>query len=486
MKRDLMPKRKLSFLFILLLPTLLVISGCGLWKGPEGYWYGFVNVKDIPYRCALRFEKNSNGTFIGHYDSSDVGFYGGIFENVSYTGRALHANSSSGVTFDLNLNLEGNELLGTFSGKVGNIPVTLKQGMDFVIPRVGTDGKGVQDYQYQVPQKRDDGWEVADLRKDGVDIKKLESAVNEILDMDLSRIDSLVIVKNGKLVLDEYFYNYGPDDEHQLRSITKSVFSTLFGIAQGQDLVNTGQKLYDFFPQYRSESGWQARKNKITLGMVLTMTSGVACDDWVPPAFSCLQDMYKFPDLVDFCLSEQVNHEPGKHFAYCGSCLTPLAAILKEKSGMSVPDYAQKYLYGPMGIQANRWEEGPNGITEVEGSHWLKPRDMAKLGLLYLNKGKWNGQQIVPEKWVEDATSMKVTAEQTKRHEDYGYLWWIHPISFNGKKYFSYAAQGLGGQFIWVVPDLNVVAVITGSNYQGDNTEAKMTFFQDQIIPALF
>lgn len=358
--------------------------------------------------------------------------------------------------------------------------------MDYVVPRVGWDGKGVAEYNYQVPRRMSDDWEVEDLRKSGIDIKKLESGINKILDEDISRVHGLVIVKQGKLVLDEYFYGYGPEDEHQLRSVSKSVFSTLFGIAQGQGLVDKIQKLYDFFPEYRSRPGWTAKKNKIDLGMILTMKSGFACDDWVTPNFSCLYDMFKSPDWLDFSLSKPLDHEPGEHFAYCGSCLTPLAAILSQKSGMSVPDFAQKYLYDPMGIKAHRWWMSPNGIAEIEGSHWLRPRDMAKLGLLYLNKGKWNGKQVLPEKWVEDATSLKVPKKETKWYGNYGYLWWLRPVSVRGKEFASYTANGLGGQFIWVVPDLDLVVVMTGGNYQSENYEQKFIFFQDQIVGALF
>jgi CubicO group peptidase (beta-lactamase class C family) len=276
--------------------------------------------------------------------------------------------------------------------------------LDFLIPRLDADGKAVSEYAYQVPQTLTDGWPIGDLRKSPLDPKSVERGVGKILQQRFPNIQGLVVVQKGKLLLDQYFYGFGPSDAHQLQSATKSVLSILFGIAQGQGLVNVQDKLYDYFPEYRSKPGWSEDKNKITLGHLLSMSSGLACDDWLPPGDNCNAEMWKTQDWLSFDLSLPLAYKPGEHFAYTTSCMELLGAVLARKSGMSVPDFGKKVLWDPLGIQAPSWFAGPNQVTEVGGSLQLRPRDMAKLGQLYLQKGKWNGQSAVPEKWVEAST----------------------------------------------------------------------------------
>jgi len=295
-------------------------------------------------------------------------------------------------------------------------------------------------------------------------------------------LQGLVVVQNGKLLLDEYFYGFGPGDDHELRSVTKSVFSTLFGIAFDQGLLRPEQKLYDFFPEYRGTAGWTADKDKITLGMLLSMSSGFACDDWAADHFGCLEEMIKSSDWIASSLSQPMDHEPGTHFAYCGSCLIPLGLILTKQSGLSVPDFAKKYLYDPLGIQAGPWWSSPDGITEIEGSHWLRPRDMAKLGYLYLKKGKWNGKQVLSEKWIQEATSPE-GPQDPERYFNYGYLWWQEQMPFKDRFIQVFYAAGLGGQNIFVVPDLDLVCVVTAGNYKNDRLAwQSKEFFKAYIL----
>jgi CubicO group peptidase (beta-lactamase class C family) len=217
------------------------------------------------------------------------------------------------------------------------------------------------------------------------------------------------------------------------------------------------------------------------------MTSGFACDDFVP-ATDCHFEMYKSSDWLDFVLSQPMNHEPGEHWAYCNDCLELLGAIIARKSGMSIADFAQKCLYDPLGIQARQWETGPNQVTEVCGSHRLRPRDMAKLGYLYFKKGNWNGKQVVSEKWVEESTKPQaITPKDEPRTFDYGYLWWQEQMPFKDQQIQVFNAAGLGNQYIFVVPELNLVCAMTAGNYKNSGVDENpaLDFFKVYILGAV-
>jgi CubicO group peptidase (beta-lactamase class C family) len=265
--------------------------------------------------------------------------------------------------------------------------------------------------------------------------------------------------------------------------VTKSVFTTLFGIAQDQGLVNVNQKLYDLYPEYRSKSGWDPKKNDITLGMLLCMDSGFACDNL---ADSCATDIYKTHDWLGYTLSLPLNHVPGQHWTYNGTSLIPISNWIAEKSGMSIADYAQKYLEGPLGIQPHYWETGPNGITRVDASHYMTPREMLKLGVLYLNNGKWNGKRIVSKKWVAQATIPQAAKDQTRNFE-YGYLFWLKSMTFGKRTVPIIEANGWGGQYIFIVPDFDLVCVMTAGNYQmGSFFTMEEDFFKKYVMAAFY
>ena len=478
-----MSKRKLPLFLVLSSLVVLTLVVFVSRQSPVGYWYGHLTNEFGSGRVALVVEKLADGTF----SARTVGMeedYGRTLKNVSVTRKSFHADEGPDGVIDLSLIGLGHSLRGTWKNNYGNFTLELDRGKDYFLPRVDPWGRAVTDYTYHLPGKLSDGWETADARSLGGDPQKIEEGVRQVLQLGNFNIHSLVVVRHGKLVLDEYFYGYGPGDEHPLASVTKSVFSTLFGIAADQGLLRPEQKLYDLFPEYRSKPGWQVNKDKITLGMLLSMTSGSACEEWAYPPRACMLEMVKSPDWLEFSLTHPLGHMPGRHFSYCSSCLTPLGVLLAQKSGSSVPDFAQKYLYAPLGIQAHHWVFGPNQVPLVATGHWLRPRDMAKLGLLYLDKGKWNGKQVVSQKWVEEATSIQAVKDQP-RDFDYGYLWWIHLVSLPGRDIRVYYASGAGGQNIFVAPDLDLVCVLTGGNFK-DNEEGGQSFgiFKDYILTA--
>jgi CubicO group peptidase (beta-lactamase class C family) len=293
----------------------------------------------------------------------------------------------------------------------------------------------------------------------------MEQVVRHILSRKFPHIHGLLVLKNDRLVLEEYFYGYGPQDPHPVQSVTKSVFSLLFGIAEGQGLLGRSKKLFDYYPASPGKGGWDPRKDQITLENLLTMTSGLGCDD-TKDSDSCSWAMVSSSDWLNFSLSLPIREAPGTHFAYCGACLTPLGALLEDKSGLKLPQYAQKYLLGPLGIQAPLWWEGPGNTHSPAFGLALTPREMAKIGCLVLDKGKWKGRQVVPEDWILKSTFIQVPARKTGKEAGYGYLWWVREAPWHGKKLRVLDAWGVGGQHIFIVPGLNLVCVLTGGNYK--------------------
>lgn len=373
--------------------------------GFAGVWCGMAENGIISdYRIAVQVRKEGKGKWGASYDQTD----GGIFNNrakawVDPKTKRLHIGFEEGNDMDLSLDPSGMALTGEAVAQGKTYQLHFKRSLDYFGPRLAGDGSPVTDYSYQAPPTLPDGWKVGTLSTSPLDQGILEQGVARILKKEYPNIQGLVIAQGDKLLMEEYFYGFGPEVEHQLQSTTKSVLSLLFGIAQDKGLVRVSDKLFDYFPEFRNKPEWRTAKDKITLAHMLTMSSGFDCDDWAS-GDACNRHMWTTQDWLNYDLSMDIENPPGKKFAYSTSLMEPIGAIIAMKSGMSIPDFAQAYLYDPLGIQARHWTPGPNNITEVGGSHKLRPRDMAKLGLLYLQHGKWDGKQVISEKYLEEAT----------------------------------------------------------------------------------
>lgn len=228
-------------------------------QGPAGYWYGIVDCLGKGHE-ALVIEGSEKVPYMAHLDNVELGVVGIPFKNLVVTGNTFHGEIGTDGAVDLTL--EGpNSLKGTMkmtsdslsliAGKT--FPMEMKRGLLYSFPRVDSQNKAVTDYTYRKPAKRDDGWEPGEIQKAGGNRNKIEDAVKAVLRQDIPNIHSLLLVRHGKLLLDEYFFGYGPEEMHQLQSTSKSVLSILMGIAADQHLLKTADKLMDYFPEYRSK-----------------------------------------------------------------------------------------------------------------------------------------------------------------------------------------------------------------------------------------
>lgn len=303
-----------------------------------------------------------------------------------------------------------------------------------------------------------EGWRTSIPEQQGLDSEKLGEALDYIKEKDV-RIHSLMIIRNGYIVTDAYFYPFSRDSIHDTASVTKSFTSTLIGIAISEGhIAGVDQLVLDFFPE-RKVKNVDVRKKAMTLEDLLTMRSGFECVN--DPFEATLSQMRESPDWVQFTLDLPMVEEPGTQFVYCSCNSHLLSGIIRETTGMSEQDYANRTLFEPLGISNVSWPTDPQGNNHGWGDLRLTSYDMAKLGYLYQNKGAWDGKQVVPAEWVAASTQKHVSLEE---NDGYGYQWWI-----SGDVQGIYEARGRGGQRIIVWPEKNIIVVTTGGGFEPDD-----------------
>lgn len=316
------------------------------------------------------------------------------------------------------------------------------------------------------------GWQFSTPEEQGMRSSMLAEMITDIKTNGY-RIDSVSIIRNGQMVLDAYFWPFAKDERHIIHSCTKSVMSALIGIAIDKGYIKSvKQPITDFF-QDRTIALLDNRKKEITLENLLTMTTGLDCRDSYLYDWKGLFAMRYSPDWAQYVLDLPMVTEPGAEFEYCNGASYLLSDIIQNTTGMKTLAFARTHLFEPLAITDIGWDTSPQGIYIGWGEMYLKPHDMAKIGWLYLNKGRWNGKRIMPEKWVEESTRGHIDATL---FDQYGYQWWVDAAGY-------YMAVGYKGQFIFVVPQKNLVAAFTG-DLIGRSFKQPKKMLDNYIIPA--
>jgi CubicO group peptidase (beta-lactamase class C family) len=331
------------------------------------------------------------------------------------------------------------------------------------------------------PERTGDGWQTASLSEVGIS-EKIDQAVACVNDGKCQNVHSILIVKDGKLVFEEYFDGYAfdydsdayrgkftefdADTTHNLASVTKSFTSALVGIAIDQGLIEgVDERVFAFFPEYASLN--DEKKDAITLYHLLTMTSGL---EWNEMALSYgdarndLIQLFIVSDPKEYILSKPVVSEPGVEWYYNGGGTNLLGEIIRKASGLRIDHFAQKHLFAPLGITDYEWDYINSDMVHASGNLRLRPRDMAKFGYLFLNRGVWRGERIISQEWVEESTKGHMPLSGTG---EYGYQWWLKTYRLGSISVDSFYATGWGGQKVIVFPSLDMVVVFTGGNYAG-------------------
>ena len=361
-------------------------------------------------------------------------------------------------------------------------------------------------YTYGPPEKINDGIDVGSLGEVNIDSALIKKAVDSISQGRYKEVHSMLIFKDDKLVFEEYFkghkFKFDTTNHHgelltwdrtmlhNLMSVTKSIASVCMGIAIDNGFIGSvHQSIFDYLPkhQHLKKDG----KDKITIEHLLTMTSGLDWNEWALPYANLENDstkLYLVEDQVAFVLNKPLIDEPGKSFKYVGGNNVLLGEILKNATKMNIDEFSGKYLFEPLGIAPYHWSQYNNGVIDTAGSLKITPRDMVKIGVTFLNKGVWNGKQIISEHWVDKSAVSYPGNSWLNNWDDhwglrgYAYMWWTHQFVKSSKRINMYYAAGWGGQYIMVIPELNTVVVFTGGNYL--SYRPPFEILKKYIIPA--
>jgi CubicO group peptidase (beta-lactamase class C family) len=249
------------------------------------------------------------------------------------------------------------------------------------------------------------------------------------------------------------------------------------GIAIDKGFIKgVNEKLFDYFPEFEKGTDWDKRKDEILLHHVLNMTWGI--DQSGPANYAIWYTENWITDILNLPLVR----EPGTQFEYHSAAPALFGPIIEHTSGISVSEFARKYLFEPLNISHYQWYIFPDGSEMTAGALWMRPRDMAKFGYLILSGGQWHGKQILSEEWINKSTSAHISAGGY----DYGYYWWLGKLNKENEIIESIMASGYGGQRVYVIPKLNLLAVFTSQpddNPKGQTRIAQI--MENYILPSM-
>jgi CubicO group peptidase (beta-lactamase class C family) len=316
------------------------------------------------------------------------------------------------------------------------------------------------DCSYQKPLDLVDGLKVSTLEEHNLDKSIFDQINHDLCGSKYGKIHSLLVIVNNDLVIEQYYNGWEREQPHFLASNTKSFNPILIGIAIQQGKIrDVNQKMLSYFPEYEKNEK-DSLKHKITIKDLLTMTSGFKWDEQSLPVNDPNNmglQMDKMDNWLEASLELPMDTTPGTRYVYCGPNDIILGEIIKETTRHNIAEYAEENLFKPLGIEKYDWFS-KNGIYDTGGGLKLKSREIAKFGLLHLNKGKWNDTEIVSKKWIEETFEPYIEIE----HPFYScYQWQMVKTEFGFNAWFI---PGNGGQIISIIPNLNMVIVINADN----------------------
>ena len=359
---------------------------------------------------------------------------------------------------------------------------------------------------YQVPTGRNDGWQTASADSVGLDSNRLGNLTQSIRAWPELGVHAILIERNGQLVYEEYFDGFDErwgqslgrvkitaDSKHDLRSVTKSVVSALVGIAHGEGKIpNLDEPIVKWFPEYPDLDTPERRR--VTLAHALSMTSGFDWNEDIPytdPRNDEIR-MTRDPQPLRYALARPFINNPGADFKYNGGLTQVVAAVLVRATKTSLQEYAQKKLFEPLGITDVEWVGDLAGMPAAASGLRLRARDLAKIGSLYLNSGKWNGKQVIPSSWIALSTRRQFrfrprTGVDAGGEFGYGYFWWYSCYPSTQGLIEARTAVGNGQQRVFVLPTLNLVLTIFAGRYNDFTTGNTLgrTILLEHVIPAV-
>ncbi len=431
---------------------------------------------DDRFTLFLRVFRAEDGSLKAAFRNPEQHSTGGAMQfAVTQDGDAVRFTAGDEVRLDATM--AGDRLRIFWPDLQRTIELTRGNATDFFPRPPGTR------YVYARPPRDSDGWTTARARDVGFDEAVLTQLVQRLIDADpaarrASLIHSLVVARHGKLVLDEYFFGFDRHTPHDTRSAGKTFASILLGTARQHGIdVGPQTKLYDLLGYPKSDP----RKGQITLAHLMTHTAGFACDDYddaSPGNENTMQTQTGQPDWWRHTLDLPMAHEPGRRYAYCSANMNLMGAALTTATKTWLPAWFDRTIARPLQFGTYHWNLMPTGEGYFGGGAFVRPRDLLKLGQLYLDGGVWRGRRIVDASWVAQSTAPHAditpattgldAEEFSNRYIEAqdGLAWHLGHVKSGDRTFRHYSATGNGGQILLVVPELDLVVVFTGGNYR--------------------
>ena len=454
-------------------------------------WKGTVRPLEQHFTLYLKISRNTDGTLVAAFRNPEGNSIGGTTQyrvvrdgdSVVFSAGSDPAKPSIRLTAS---RLNSPERLRIFWSDIGTsldlIRRTEAQVSNF-FPRPPGEPK----YVYHKPVSTGDGWTTARARDAGMDETMLARLVQRLIDADPAArrpglIHSLLVAHHGKLVLEEYFFGFNRDQQHDTRSAGKTFASVMLGAAMRQGShIAPETRIYDLLAGIGPFANPDPRKSQITLAHLMTHTPGLACDDnddASPGQETKMQAQRQQPDWWKYTLDLPMAHDPGKRYAYCSANINLVGAALTTGTRTWLPEFFDRTIARPMQFGRYYWNLIPTGEGYLGGGAFLRPRDLLKVGQTYLDGGVWKGRRIVDSSWVTRSTAPRVHISPATTglspqdfsefygEGDDGYAWHLWQLRVGERPYRAYVASGNGGQLLLVVPDFDLTVVFTGGNYR--------------------
>jgi len=478
----------------------------------SGMWHGTVRPLEERFSLYLRIYQDAEGLLFGAFRNPDFNSNGGssLFQvthkgdSVLLTARPDETQPEIRYSATLVRSPDRLQLLWPDVGRVLELTRRAPEQAPGFFPRP----PGGAPYSYQVPPNTGDGWATARASEVGIDEAVLERLVQKLIDADPSvrrpsLIHSMLVARRGKLILEEYFFGFDRARPHDMRSAGKTFASVMLGaVMMSGAKIAPETKVYELLAGMGPFANPDPRKARITLAHLMTHTAGFACndnDDASPGNENTLQSQSAQPDWWKYTLDLPMAHEPGIRYAYCSANMNLMGAALTTATGTNLPELFERTIARPLQFGPYHWNLMPTNAGYLGGGSWLRPRDLLKIGQVYLDGGLWKGRRIVDASWVVRSTAphMQISPETTGLTEeqfgdayfggDDAYAWHLNGVRSGDRTISAYAATGNGGQVLLVIPEFDLTVVFTGGNYRQGGILGRWgdQIVGGEIIPAI-
>jgi CubicO group peptidase (beta-lactamase class C family) len=461
-------------------PVILTADGANRWRG-------VVAPRDDTFTLFLMVQKQQDGALAAFMRNPERNI--GVFYDVSRLVRNGNAVQLMGKRMgrkDEQVLLEGsydseNDLLSiAFPARGGTYDFRREGDDSNFYPR----GRKPQPYTYRAPPERSDGWPAGTLEQARIDRPAIEKFVQMLIDMPIEsvrtpEVHGVLIAREGKLVLEEYFHGEHRDRMHETRSAAKSLTATVVGAAiQAGAPLQLSTSVYTAMNSGTAMAELDPQKRAMTLEHLLMMRSGYFCDDTNPNApgnEDAMLDQSEEPDYYKYTLRLPLDRDPGAKGVYCSIDPNLALGVLGRATGESPLDVYHRLIGEPLGIATYGWPLSPAGQPYGGGGVWMQPRDFMKLGQVMLDGGSWHGRRILGADFAKRAGAPL----HDLRGIQYGYLWWSIEYPYKDRKVRAFFAGGNGGQVVMVIPDLALVIAAFGGNY----ADRASLILQQEYVP---